>query len=192
MMRINLLPVEEVRNKLELFDQLRIGLFVLVAVIAAIAFMSVTIKGKINASSAELNKLQAELNRLNQKGVEKKDREFKKFKKELETKIDVIWDLKSQQAGPVHLLDGMSKNLPQRVWLTSVRETPQGVVIKGYAFSNVDVAQFMTNLEKSDYFSNVELVKSGLSSVADQKVMVFDMNMQYNPPKGWIGGEGKK
>jgi len=193
MIRINLLPVQEVQNKLDLFNQIRVGLLALIVVIALIAFMSISIKGRINTQKVELDSLQAELNRLNQKGVEKKFREFKKLSKELGAKIDVIWEKKSQQAGPVHLLDGVSSSLPERVWLNSLEETQRGIQLKGYAYSNVDVAQFMSNLEKSEYFSDVELLQSGQANVADHKVMVFSMNMKYHPPKGWLAdGSGKK
>jgi type IV pilus assembly protein PilN len=189
--RINLLQEEEVRNKLELFDQLRIGLYALAAVIVAIIFLSYSITGSVKTAAAQLDELQAELNRLNRKGVERKDKKFKRLKSELETKIDIIWELKSQQAGPVHLLDGVSRNLPDRVWLSSMQESVRGVTIKGYAYSNVDVAQFMTNLENSDLFSGVELVQSGQSNVAEQKVMVFSLKMKYTAPKGWLVDESK-
>ena len=93
--------------------------------------------------------------------MEKKNKEFKRIKNEVETKIDVIWDLKSKQAGPVHLLDSVSRNLPDRVWLNSLQETTKEVVMKGVAYSNADVALFMTNLESSAHFNNVELKQSG-------------------------------
>lgn len=192
MIRISLLPTSEVRNKLELFDQLRIGLIALILIIVVIIFMSLSIKGKIEAKDKELKTLETELQRLQRAGVEKLDKEHKRKKKELETKIDVIWDLKSRQAGPVHLLDGMSRSLPERVWLSSMEESIKGVRIKGYAYTNVDVARFMTNLEQMDYFSDVELIQSGQSKVGEHKIMVFSLNMKYHAPMGWAAKEDQK
>lgn len=192
MIKISLLSTSEVRNKLELFEQLRIGLIALILIIAVIIFMSFSIKGKIEAKDKELETLEIELQRLQKAGVEKLDKEHKRKKKELETKIDVIWDLKSRQAGPVHLLDGMSRGLPDRVWLSSMEESAKGVRIKGYAYTNVDVARFMTNLERMDYFSDVELIQSGQSKVGEHKIMVFSLNMRYHAPKGWEMKEEQK
>lgn len=191
MIRINLLPAQEVSSKLELYDQLRMGIIALIAVVAVIGFLAWDIRGKISTRKEGLNKLQTELNRLNQAGVEKKLKEFEQSMMELETKIDVIWQKKSEQAGPVHLLDGVSRSLPDRVWLSSLDQNPKGVAIRGFAYTNVDVAQFMANLEASDYFSDVQLVQSIQGDVEGHKVMDFTMKFKYDQPKGW-GPEEKK
>lgn len=186
MIKVNLLSDEEVRSKLELFDQLRIGIILVVAVIIVILLLSVSISGRIKTATAENNKLAMERNRLARLGVEKKERQFTKIKKELETKIDVIWDLKALQGGPVHLLDGISRNLPDRVWLLSLGEKAKGeILIQGIAYSNGDVAQFMSNLESSDIFSQVELKRASQTSISPHRVMGFSLKMVYSPPKGW-------
>lgn len=191
MIRINLLPAQEVSAKLELYDQLRKGLIALIAVVAVIGFLGWDIRGKMSTRKEDLNKLEAELNRLNQAGVEKKLKEFEQSRRELETKIDVIWEKKSAQAGPVHLLDGVSRSLPDRVWLSSLEENPKWVAVRGFAYTNVDVAQFMANLEASDYFSDVQLVQSVQGDVEGHKVMDFTLKFKYSQPKGW-GAEEKK
>jgi Tfp pilus assembly protein PilN len=97
----------------------------------------------------------AELERLEE--IRAKGEEYKKKKAELARKIDLITTLKKQQAVPVHILDQISKNLPDFLWLESMSVSNNQIQINGKATSYNAVTNFYNNLGESGYFSSVTL-----------------------------------
>jgi Tfp pilus assembly protein PilN len=96
-----------------------------------------------------------ELQRLEE--IRKKGEEYKAKKEELARKIDLITTLKKQQAVPVHILDQVSKNLPDFLWLESMSVTHNQININGKATSYNAVTNFYNNLSDSGYFASVTL-----------------------------------
>lgn len=96
-----------------------------------------------------------ELTRLEE--VRKKGDEYKRKKEELARKINLITTLKKQQAVPVHILDQVSKNLPEFLWLESMAVNNNQITISGKATSYNAVTNFYNNLTGSGYFANVSL-----------------------------------
>jgi type IV pilus assembly protein PilN len=90
-------------------------------------------------------------------------------KKALETKVNVIDNLKKNQTGPVHLLDEISKNLPDFLWLDKLTQGAGDVIrLEGKATSYNAIADFITNLDHSGYFTNVQIVNTGKVSEAGE------------------------
>jgi type IV pilus assembly protein PilN len=104
---------------------------------------------------SEIVKAQAEKERL--QAIIKKGEEYKAKKELLERKIALITQLKRNQSGPVHLLDEISKQLPDFLWLDSMNESGSSVVIQGKATTYNAVSNFYNNLTGSRYFNNVVL-----------------------------------
>ena len=96
-----------------------------------------------------------ELQRLEE--IRKKGEEYKARKAELARKIDLITTLKKQQAVPVHILDQISKNLPDFLWLEAMSVNNNAITISGKATSYNAVTNFYNNLSDSGYFAGVEL-----------------------------------
>ena len=96
-----------------------------------------------------------ELQRL--EDIRKKGEEYKARKAELARKIDLITTLKKQQAVPVHILDQISKNLPDFLWLESMSVNSNAIKISGKATSYNAVTNFYNNLSDSGYFGTVVL-----------------------------------
>lgn len=87
----------------------------------------------------------------------KKANHFKAQKELLNRKISLITELKKNQSGPVHLLDQVSINLPEFLWLESLVESNGSVFVRGKATTYNAVSNLYNNLTDSDYFSNVVL-----------------------------------
>ncbi len=81
-------------------------------------------------------------------------------KRILDAKVKLIEQLKAQQSGPVHMLDEISKALPDFVWLTDL--TQQGSVLNFRGESNglTAVADLISNLQRSGWFPRVDLANS--------------------------------
>jgi len=109
----------------------------------------------VNEWKDQLAQDDAELKRL--EGAIKKSEEFEAQKALLSRKINLITDLKKQQAVPVHILDQMSENLPEFLWLDSMTAKDNQITISGKATTYTAVSNFYSNLSESGFFGEVAL-----------------------------------
>ena len=110
----------------------------------------IELEENVNDAKIELNKLQAKVKEA--KALEKK-------LKLLRQKRKVIEDLDASREDAVRLLDKMTEVLvPGRMWLSSFTASGGTVNLNGTAMDNKTVADFMTNLQKVEQFSGVNLV----------------------------------
>ena len=84
-----------------------------------------------------------------------RQREAENYKR----RVDVIDQLRAAQAGPVNLLNtvGQTVNSTEAVWLNSMKDSGASVDIDGMALSTDAVASLISNLQKTGYFSNIEI-----------------------------------
>ena len=76
----------------------------------------------------------------------------------LEQKLQIVKTLELRRWEPLELLDTMTALVvPKRMWLTSLKTEHSTVTLNGIAFDNKTVADFMTRLELSNLFTNVDL-----------------------------------
>jgi len=87
------------------------------------------------ARIAELEKVIGEVDKINAR------------KKDVQTKLSILADLRKQRTGPVRMLDALSTAIPKRVWLTAFDEKSNAVKMTGRAASHEDVAEFMRGLQ---------------------------------------------
>jgi Tfp pilus assembly protein PilN len=119
---------------------------------------------------------QAELTRLDE--IRKKAEAFKTQKELLERKINLITELKKKQAVPVHILDQVSRNLPEFMWLDSLTTSANAINIVGKATTYNAVSNLYDNLRKSGEFSDVVLGKT--TEISDG--VSFSLTCRYTPP----------
>jgi len=163
MVRINLLPVKRSKKKDAAARELAIGASILSFVLIALYVWYAIMESRIDAVKANISRTQAEVQRIEQDIV--KVDEFKKKKRELEQKLEVIDDLKAKKTGPVKLLDELALNMPKRVWLTSFEEKGGSMLIEGGAADNDELSDFLNYLTKrTKFFSGVTLLYSEVST----------------------------
>jgi len=114
---------------------------------------------KLEDADKELKRLEAAI---------KKSEEYEAQKDLLARKIQLITDLKKQQEVPVYILDQVSRNLPDFLWLESMTANQSRISISGKATTYPAVSNFYTNLTDSGFFTDVELgrtfeVQAGVS-----------------------------
>jgi Tfp pilus assembly protein PilN len=83
-----------------------------------------------------------------------------------------------------HILEELSRSLPENTWLTSVTTSADEaggnrLEITGVTFSNLTLTQFMTNLEGSPYLEGVSLIGSNRSQVEGTDVTSFALIAAY-------------
>lgn len=173
-MRINLLPREKVKKKSPYLDQ---GVFAVLSVSLAILIV-IGIWFYLQRSADALDKkildTKNELQKL--KKDEEKITELKKNTAVLEQKVKVIEQLEENKSGPAKTLASLSTGIvPGRMWLSTLKCQGAKVALEGVAVDNETIAQFMTNLEDSPEFENVELQFAEETKVEDNLFKKFSL-----------------
>ena len=117
---------------------------------------------------AEITAAQQETTRLH--SVIQQVQQFEQRKAQLQQRVVLIEQLRKEQAGPVHMLDQISKALPTMLWLLQVRQDPRApdtVIIDGRSTTLTGLSDFVGNLEASGYFKrSVEIVSTTAESIS--------------------------
>jgi type IV pilus assembly protein PilN len=96
-------------------------------------------------------------------------------------RVDVIDQLRNNQSGPVNLLSmiGDTVNNTEAVWLNSMQDQGASVAIDGMALSSDAVANLISNLQKTGFFSNIEIKESIQDdSVKDMQAFQFTLTCE--------------
>jgi len=189
MIRINLLkpgkkevseapgvPEPELKGKKRQFPYMLIFLLVII-LIGALFLLQ---KRELNSEKALLEDAKAEKQSLQY--VLTKLEDLERQKQVLSRKINLITRLKSRQGVGVIIMDELSKNLPDWVWLTELDFKDYNILIKGKSLSNNLIADFISNLEENQYFKNVDLISSTLRETKNNKYLEFSMNARFVLP----------
>lgn len=190
-MRINLLPHrEEKRRARQKQFAILAGFSAIVGLAVAGMLWFVLEQQKANQESR--NKLWTdEIAKL-----EKQIEEIKKIREEtanLLAKKQVVENLQSGRAEPVQLLDQLLRQLPEGLYLKSIKQTGPKVNVTGYAQSNARVSAFMRNIEASPYLESPNLLEIKAVTLNSLRVNEFSMDFVIKRAKPEDGkGGGKK
>jgi type IV pilus assembly protein PilN len=171
MIRINLLPIRELKKQAQLRQQLFLCAAILGIVVLGVSLLWIVDKRAIARLNAEKESLQAELERL--KPVVTQVNALEQREKLLHTRLTTIQRLRANQRGPVRVLDELSQNLPEQAWLEAIDESGGVYKVAGYALTNFAVADLMRNLQRSGEFAGVDLVSSEQTMMGAQAIKKF-------------------
>ncbi len=108
----------------------------------------------------------------------------------LERKINLINSLTSHQHVAVNIMDELSLNIPDWVWLVEASYDRDEIRLKGKALSNTLIADYIFSLENSPSFANVNLISSTQQRTGGDEYMEFSLTARYVlPPKLSPAGE---
>jgi type IV pilus assembly protein PilN len=99
-------------------------------------------------------------------------------------RVDVIDQLRANQAGPVELLNtiGDTVNSTEAVWLSTMKDMGSSVDIEGMALSTDAVASLIQNLQKTGRFSNIE-IKETYQDEQVKDMQAFDFTLTCEKAK---------
>lgn len=87
--------------------------------------------------------------------------DFEAQRAELQRRVTLIDELRKGQSAPVHMIDQISRALPEMTWLTSIEQEAYDVTINGRCTTLTALSDFVGNLEATRYFKRpVEIVSS--------------------------------
>jgi type IV pilus assembly protein PilN len=176
MIHINLLPVRQIKKKIEARNKV-IGLgFTLLVVLVILGVVSLVLGfkvGDLNASIASLQKEKAKYQTtINQIEQLKKDQAL------LETKLNTISQLKKGSQLTVRVMDELAKLTPSsRLWLNSMSFSGSILRIAGIALDNATIADYMETLVDSPYFSTAELSGTSTTNYQGRQLKSFSLTI---------------
>jgi type IV pilus assembly protein PilN len=178
MIRINLLPTEEVERAADQRQQLAtVGLVVALGVLLLVGFHSVQ-AARVAATKHRLNQVSEELNAIAaQYGDVLKIQEQRK---ELVEKLNVIKQLEARSGGPVRMLADLSGATPEKLWLTEFAELGGNAKMSGFSVDEQTIADFLRRLGTSPYFAGVDLEETTQVTQENVKQKKFTLKASVN------------
>ena len=187
MIRINLLAVERERTKTRILipvaHRVTIGAtIILLGTAALIGWWFWSLRQESARVDAELARAEVETRQI--RSVLEQVRKFESQKAVLQQRVTLIEQLRKGQYAPVHLLDEISKSLPDRLWLNDLSQTGSDFTINGMTDSLTAVSDFVANLESTHWFKKpVEIVDSQVTTVAKTGDLIkFQIKAQFVDP----------
>ncbi len=181
MIRINLLPHREEKRKA------RRQQFVLLAALAALAGLLVwfvghsIITGYVEGQEAKNAFLKREIAVL-----DKEISEIKGLREQAEALLSrkqVIESLQTNRTETVQIFNELAQQMPEGVYLKSLKQTGAKINLIGYAQSNARVSNLMRNLEASPHLERADLVEVKAAVLNTRRVSEFNLNVNIERAK---------
>lgn len=209
MIRVNLLPSERRKAKAPAFalqaaHKIALGGSLILLLAAAFVAWRYWALGQDTARvEREIEAQRREEQRLSQVIAEVRD--FEARRERLQHRVELIEELRRGQTAPVHMLDQVSRALPDMTWLTKMTQSGYDVTLEGNCLSLTSLSDFVGNLEGSRYFARpVEIVSSEVVAATNNapELIKFTVKGTFQmagllPPPSAVeppakGGAGKK
>ena len=185
--RVNLLPHraerrQRARKHFLTLSGMTVGLGVLIAFLIYQFYASqIEVQNDRNTFLAnEIKKLDKDIADIN---------ELKNQIQALLARKQIIETLQAERAQTVHLLEQMVRQMPEGVYLRSMRQSGHRVHIVGYAQSNARVSTLMRNIEASPWLEQPVLVEVKASNVDKKRVSEFNMYLNLKQRAASPDGE---
>ena len=181
MVRINLLPHRQVKRAEK---QRQFGLMALATVVLAstLVFMGWSV---INARK----EAQDDRNRRLDDAIVKLDSEIKDIK-ELKDQINsvlerkqIVENLQTNRSQAVVVLDEIARQLPEGVFIKSIKQQGSAIEIQGVADTNARVATLVRNLTASTWMESPNLVEIKAITLNNLKQNEFTLNVNLRAPQ---------
>ncbi len=181
MIRINLLPHREEAKK-----ERRQQFFVLSGLVGLLGLLIVfavytIVAGQISDQESANVFLKEKIAQL-----DKELDQIKRLKEQTQALLarkQVIENLQRDRGETVYLLSEMVKQVPEGIYLRSLKQEGLKINLSGYAQSNARVSALMRNLESSDWLENPQLIEVKAGVLNGRRINEFSMNVSVTRAK---------
>ncbi len=188
--KINLLPHREERRKRARTHFAVLGGMTAALGIVIVAAVWFVYQQRITA--------QEDRNKFMKSEIAKLDKEIEEIK-EVKDKIaallarkQVIETLQADRVQSVYLLDELVRQMPEGVFLKSVKQKGPSIELIGYAQSNARVSTLMRNIESSPWLANPNLVEIKAATLGKMRISEFDLKLALKRPAAGDSKDGAK
>jgi len=118
--------------------------------------------------------------------LDKQIAEIKKLREQTQALLarkNVVEGLQSTRSDVVHLLDQMLRILPDGVYLKSLKQTGNKIVLLGFAQSNARVSTLMRAVEDSPWLDSPALVEIKATGSGAGRINEFTLNFNLTKPQ---------
>ena len=165
--RVNLLPHREQKRQARQRHGERHELPLAVLGLAIVGLVHGVLAGQIDNQKSRNTLLKGEIAKLDEQ-IKEIDKLRDQIQQVLSRK-QIVETLQANRSEAVHLFDQMVRQLPDGIYLKSIKQTGTKVTVVGYAQSNARVSTLMRNIEASPWLTNPELVEIKLVSAPGAK-----------------------
>ncbi|CAG34838.1 PilN domain-containing protein [Desulfotalea psychrophila] len=182
MLKINLLPIRQLKKRAEAKKQLLMIFISLCFIIFACTLVGIHQSGTIVDLEDSISRLHKEKNSYNP--ILKKIENLKKHKAELERKTAVIKTLQLDSSLSMHVLDEVSNSVDnKRMWINSLDQNGGSLRISGIALDNRTISDFMNTLKSSPFIREVNLTGTSMQQVSGRNLKKFSLTCAVSVPQ---------
>lgn len=176
MIRINLLPIRQIKIHQQLIQQAIAFVVSLLVLCAGLGVTAITMGQKTTDLHSQINVLKNK--KKSYQAIIAKINKLKKDQDALKSQLNAIKRLKVGSQQPVRILDAIASLTPSdRLWLKSLQHAPTSVKLSGVALDNATIAQYMKDLTASPYFAAANLGSTNLMQVGGRKLKSFTLTL---------------
>ena len=108
--------------------------------------------------------------------------ELKKVRRSLIERMEVIQDLQGSRPSIVHLFSEIVASVPNGVYLESLAQTGNNLLINGQAESNARVSTYMRNLSASEWLKDPNLTIIEVEDITVNRISTFTLTVKQTSP----------
>jgi type IV pilus assembly protein PilN len=176
MIRINLLPHREEKRKARRQQFYTLAGLVLTLAALVVLLIYTILAGYVSDQESKNQFLKREIAVLDTRLDQIKN--LKEKTQALLSRKEVIESLQRDRSEAVHLLNELTKNVPEGVYLKSIKQEVRKVTLSGYAQSNSRVSSLMRNLEGSPWMESPQLLEIKAVTVDKRRLNEFVLVLQ--------------
>jgi len=181
MVRVNLLPHRAIRRA-EQQKQFGIMALLVLALASILTFMVWSFIGAKKDTQEERNRrLDAAIVKL-----DKEIEDIKLLKGEIQSVLErkqIVENLQSNRSQAVIVLDELSRQLPDGIFIRSIKQQDASILIEGVADTNARVASLVRNLSLSTKMEAPKLIEIKANTIDNQKQNDFTLNVSLKTPQ---------
>lgn len=190
MIRINLLAVERSVGKkkaasagVTAAQRVTIGAaLIILSTVVGIGWWFWSLRAESLQLDEDIKRAEVEAQQL--RSVLAQVQKFEAERARLQQRVTLIEQLRKGQTGPVHILDEVSRALPERLWLVSMAQRGADFTVEGRTTSLTGVSDFVANLEASQWFKRpVEILDSAVDQTPTGDMVRFTIKATSNNPE---------
>ena len=175
MIRLNLLPHREQKRQARRRQFVSLSISLAILAVAVVALVHVVLASRIDNQNSRNQLLKTEIAKLDEQ-IKEIDR-LREQTQALLARKQIVETLQTNRTEAVHLIDQIVRQIPDGIYLRSVKQTDNRVTLVGYAQSNARVSTLMRNIESSPWLEKPALVEIKSVQLPGGRANEFTLNL---------------